>query len=522
MRVSKDTASSAEEWSALALQVLALTAVYLGTGRLALEYTFNQTIATLLWPPVGIALASLLIWGRRLWPGAWLGSFGSVALHGVPVPFAMGIATGTALMVFVGALLMERVFAFRASLERVRDVLVLVLVGGALAALIAASVGTTMVWLAGRVPTSEIGRVFSVWWRGDFGSVVAFAPLILLMQSDRPAWRRLFRNAEYWIATGVALALLWITFSGIASLGQERLAFRLVYLVLVWSAFRIGIRGAVVINAIVLFVSAVAFTQGLGPFALGDPYDGPEVFWLFLVTTSCTSMAFAAAVRQREVAEEQVKLDTIEKMRLEREQLINRERERIMREVHDGIGGQLTSVLSMLQRGGATTDEVSEAVRRTLDEMRIMIDSHDASSLSFSEMLGRLRARLDAVLRRNGLRAAWKVESSAALDALDPNQALHSIRIIQEAVANVVQHAGATEVEVRIHAPPDASHTAIAIEITDNGTGSMPRSPTGGRGIRNMKSRADALGAEFRFETGETGSTVALLIPLPGRQLSAP
>lgn len=505
-----------EKWSVLPLRIVALAVFYVGTGSLALEYTFNQTIQTLLWPPVGIALAALLIWGRRLWPGVWLGSFGSVTLHGIPAVTALGIASGTTLMVFVGALLMDRVFAFRPALERVRDVLVLVLVGGALATIIAATVGVTMVWLAGRVPASEIGRVFLIWWRGDFGSVVAFAPLVLLMKSDRPAWRRLFGHVEFWIVMGIALALLFITFSGIVSLGQQRIAFWLIYLVLVWSAFRIGIRGTVVINAVALLVSAVAFTRGLGPFALGDPYDGPEVFWFFLVTTSCTSLAFAAAVRQRDVAEEQIQRDLAAKLRFEREQLVTRERERIMREVHDGIGGQLVSVLSMLQRGSATTDEVSEAVRRTLDDMRIMIDSYDASSLSFPEMLGRLRARLDAVLRRNGLRATWKIESPAALHDFDPSQALHSLRIIQEAIANVVQHAEATEVEIRIHAPAEARRGTIAIEIIDNGTGSTTGSPTGGRGIRNMQSRAEALGAEFRFEMGATGSTVALLIPLAG------
>jgi signal transduction histidine kinase len=288
---------------------------------------------------------------------------------------------------------------------------------------------------------------------------------------------------------------------------------RLIVPLLLWTAISLGLRGTVLLYFGILVTSITATVIGLGPLSAFDFLYATEQLWLYLIVIGCTSLTLAAAVAQRDDARRQHEVDIIDRMRIERERSISRERERILRDMHDGIGGQLTSILSMVQRGSATNDEVGEALRRTLDDLRILIDSIGAGDEGLPEMLGRLRARLESVLRRNGLHATWKIDATDALDSFDPGQALHILRIIQEAVANVVQHAQATELEIRVF-EPDLGAPTLAIEITDNGVGSSPDATVGGHGIRNMKARAEALGAELRFEIGESGRSVLLLIPI--------
>jgi two-component system sensor histidine kinase DevS len=82
--------------------------------------------------------------------------------------------------------------------------------------------------------------------------------------------------------------------------------------------------------------------------------------------------------------------------------------------------------------------------------MRIVIDSLEIRKSNFQELLGKLRMRLEPLLRRNGLRLNWRVDDLADRDALTPEQALHCIRVIPEATSNVIQHARATEIEIAV------------------------------------------------------------------------
>jgi signal transduction histidine kinase len=313
---------------------------------------------------------------------------------------------------------------------------------------------------------------------------------------------------------GLVLFLVVFAFSYILPPEWGPIPVRLLIPVLLWAAISLGVRACVLFYIVILVATVVVTSYlGLGPLArFGRDFTNEQV-WIFLMVTGGVPMAVAAVVQQRDEAREQHRLEAAERSRVERAQSISMERDRILREMHDGIGGQLTSILSMVQRGAATNEEISEALRRALDDMRIMIDALEASDVGLSIMIGRLRARLDPVLRRNGLRASWKIEAPEALDAIDPTQSLHVLRIIQESIANVVQHAHATTIEIRAFVT-DPGSQILAVEISDNGIGPEPESMGSGRGIGNMKTRAQALGADLRFEIREAGYAVLLLIPV--------
>jgi signal transduction histidine kinase len=194
--------------------------------------------------------------------------------------------------------------------------------------------------------------------------------------------------------------------------------------------------------------------------------------------------------------------------------LLLKERERITREMHDGLGGQLVSTIAMLERGRSTQSEVTESLRRALDDMRIVIDSLDPTTTDLTTSLGKLRARLEPLLRRNGMALRWRIEVVRGLDNFPPEQSLHILRIIQEAVTNAILHAKAGEVSVHIRAG-DPRGDVLSIGIWDDGGGFRPDGVHGGRGIGNMEARAEALGGELRFDRENSGTHIELRIPIP-------
>jgi signal transduction histidine kinase len=250
-----------------------------------------------------------------------------------------------------------------------------------------------------------------------------------------------------------------------------------------------------------------------------DPQLFPFVVPIVLLCFGATLIArFVASLRaaeslsrelERRVAEKRAELDqSYARMReLEHAQLLARERERLMREMHDGLGGQLVSALSLAE-SGTPPDQLAAALRSALDEMRVVIDSLDPQVEDLGQLLGQLRSRLEPSLRRSGLHFAWDVGRGHSLPRLGPEQSLHVLRILQEAITNVVKHAGASE--VRVSTRPGGDFVTLVIE--DDGRG-LPAETEAGRGIANMRARAAALGAKLRVCALATGTRVELELP---------
>jgi signal transduction histidine kinase len=219
----------------------------------------------------------------------------------------------------------------------------------------------------------------------------------------------------------------------------------------------------------------------------------------------------------RRIEEKRVELEerSFELRALEHDRLIGLERERIMREMHDGVGGHLVRTLSMLEGREADRGELADALREALDDMRIVIDSLDPSADDLAIRLGMLRTRLERSLARSGVMLAWRLDPLVPEPILGAEASLHVLRIVQEAVTNAVRHASATTLTVamRSHAGPGGV-PGIVIEVSDDGIGWKPARPTG-RGTANMRRRAELIGAtlEIGARDAAPGTRVALFIP---------
>ncbi len=198
--------------------------------------------------------------------------------------------------------------------------------------------------------------------------------------------------------------------------------------------------------------------------------------------------------------------------RLERERVLHEERSRIMREMHDGLGGQLVSALAMVEADGDAPEGVARSLRTALSDMRTVIDSLDPRVADIATLLGLLRTRLEPLLMASDVRILWRVGDLPERSWLGPEQHLHVLRILQEAFANAVQHAHAGEIELRTALLPDR----LEISVRDDGEGIVDGSRRSGRGLANMRRRAEALGAELRVEGASPGTRVTLRLPLIG------
>jgi signal transduction histidine kinase len=200
---------------------------------------------------------------------------------------------------------------------------------------------------------------------------------------------------------------------------------------------------------------------------------------------------------------------------LEMQQAVVAERGRLMRDMHDGIGGQLISTLSLVEAGEASPDKVAAALRECIDDLRLAIDSLEPTEDDLAPVLGNLRYRVEPRLKARGIDLDWHVSEMPRLASMTPQNVLHVLRILQEAFTNVLKHAGARHIFVATRCEGDR----LLIDVRDDGRGlTDDSSKAGGRGLANMRQRAHALGGDLIVQANARGTTVTLGLPLAPAQ----
>jgi len=541
--------------------VMVLFVVYFVTAKLGLMMDPVGGFATTIWPPTGISLVALTLFGYRLWPGIALGAFLVNASAGAPLLAAGGMALGNTLEALLGVYLLRRYTGFRGSLDRVQHVFGFVALAAGFSTMVSATIGVTSGYLGGVIPQAEIKRAWQTWWLGDAMGDLVLAPLLLAWWERRRVQLSMARLAEGAILlASLGAATLMIFGAWLTTDPNIHLQAYVVFPFLIWAALRFGQKGTVTITFLVVCVAIVRTAQGSGPFARGSINESLLLLQAFMGIVAVTMLVLSADVAQRLQAEEDLRKaqedlekrvarrtaqlseanrnlqDEIgERMQVAKslEELSTRllniqdeERRRLARELHDSTAQSLAALSMNLAVAGRSRESLGARAKSALDESVSLAErcSREIRSLSYLlhppllEEVGlpaALRWLVEGFSRRSGIAVGLKVPDEFGRLSMEVENAL--FRIVQECLTNVQRHSESGSAWVELARSQDL----IRLEVRDDGRGFPPEvlSRRGGVellgvGILGMRERVRQLGGKLGIDSRGKGTTVRVEIPL--------
>jgi signal transduction histidine kinase len=273
-----------------------IAAVYFGVAKIGLSFATKH--ATAVWPPTGVAVVGLLLFGYRVWPGILIGAFAANAANGLPIAVAAGISIGNTLGPLVGVHLLRRVVRFDNAFARLWDVTGLLL-GAAVTAIVTASNGVGNLVLGGILPSSAYGSAWWVWWVGDAMGVLLVAPVLLSWAADRSlAWRG-WRGLEVVVLFATLVVVSRLIFEGPPELQLQNAVFPFI----LWCALRFGVRETATAAVLISGIAVWGAIHGRGPFALGVLDDRLVLLEAFMVIAAIGPLSLSVATSERRRAE---------------------------------------------------------------------------------------------------------------------------------------------------------------------------------------------------------------------------
>jgi len=226
-----------------------------------------------------------------------------------------------------------------------------------------------------------------------------------------------------------------------------------------------------------------------------------------------TDLAKANSTLEQRVSETRAELMISEAARqgLMVTEAIASERGRMMQEMHDGIGSNLITALAIAEKQDVPASTL-KTLRRAISDLKITVDSLEPVEGDIVALIGNLRHRMAADLRDAGITSKWEVQPCGSLSWLDATNALHVLRIFQEAISNAVAHSGATEIRIGCRDAERDGVRGIATFVADNGHGfEASRLNIPGKGLSNMQSRARSLYGRLELDSAPDAGTVMTL-----------
>jgi signal transduction histidine kinase len=243
---------------------------------------------------------------------------------------------------------------------------------------------------------------------------------------------------------------------------------------------------------------------------------GAGLTWRFAQALNRVDGFAARLVIQLREAEEKLKASFAREQERERTAALARERTRLMRDLHDGLGGQLVSIVALSERN-TENGGIGDAARAALKDLRLVIDSMDDIGGDLMLALASWRDRAAAQLRPHDIALHWRAVPPGlpVYPELRPWHVIQIVRILDEAVTNAAKHAGARRITVKIETIGSAGGEHGCITVADDGRGFAVDGERrkASRGLRNMKNRAARCGAELELSSGGGGTTVRLQLP---------
>ena len=278
-----------------------LAAIYIVAGKLGLALALLNPSATAVWPPTGISLAAVLLFGPRVWPAIFLGAFITNEITAGTVGTSLLIAGGNTLEALIGAALVNRFARGRAVFDAADSTLRFVVLAGLMSTAVSATIGVTTLWVFGLSTGSAYIPTWLTWWLGDAAGAVVVAPVLLLWHRDPHARWQAGRWIELLALSGAVLAAAWVVFA--------QSAYPIAFLclpIVAWAAVRFGQREAATATFILSAVAIWQSVHGRGTFGGHTVNEVLLLLQSFMVVTSIVGLTLGASTTGRRIAEHQL------------------------------------------------------------------------------------------------------------------------------------------------------------------------------------------------------------------------
>ncbi|MEH2522082.1 signal transduction histidine kinase [Bradyrhizobium sp. AZCC 1610] len=439
--------------------LVAIGVIYFALAKAGLALASLHPSATPIWPPTGVALAAVLLWGYRTWPAIFAAAVIANAMTAGSVATAIAIATGNSLEAVVGAYLINRWSSGCNTFSTPNSVAKFALICFVIATPISASIGLTSLATAGYIERTNFANAWVTWWLGDVTGALVIAPVIVLWASSHfHAFNRNdFLETVGVLATAAAVGL--IAFSPLIEQTPSRdpLGF-LAILPMLWAALRRGPRDTATVALVLSGITIWGTLTGGGPFTTADLNASFLLVLMFLISITVPSLLLSADVEVRKKGEKRLRRAQIELERkvAERTQeleLANAAKSRFLamashdlRQPLHALGLFIAQLRTPLRSGERTrTIELVDATRKEMDEMfNSLLDMSrlDAGILTpkltefpIARLLQKIETTFDQATLAKGLRL--RVRRS---DSWVRSDAMLLERILFNLVSNAVRY----------------------------------------------------------------------------------
>jgi two-component sensor histidine kinase/integral membrane sensor domain MASE1 len=473
------------------IKVLAITALYLASARLGLMLAFQHTNVSPVWPPTGIAIAAILLFGYEIWPGILIGAFLANFTTGLPVHVSAIISVGNTFEAICGGWLIVKFTGKKNPFEAAKDTLWFIL-ASALCTLVSATIGTTAIHFSKYGSGASYVFLWGTWWLADTVGAIVVTPFVV-------SWYRkievgsLNTIVEAIVITSLLLGISLLVFSGWTEIG-ETLTYATVPIVAL-AAFRFEQRGA---SASLLGLSTLAVLgtiAGHGPFSEHGQHESLLILQGFIGVIAVTALPVAAIVTERKKAE-QLNLDQIY------------EKEVLLQEIHHRVKNNLQIISSLLNMQLRNSDPV---VRALLIESRNRIQSMAMIHERLYESANFARINLGPYLKElvNHILTTYGSEKQIVDLQIECDDASLGIDkavpvglIVNEIITNSMLHAFENRENCQIRVKLKCPDGRTTLDISDNGNG-LPKEidlQHGSMGLKLIGILAKQLHADIQID----------------------
>jgi len=479
------------------LGVAALYALLIYVGELYFE---NGAVVGYFEPACGLALAALLIGGKRYAWGIFLGAFLIHAMTDSSLWRAAAIASSDTLEAFLGAWLLARGGKFDLRLPSLLDYLRLILLGGGVSVAISALAANTALLSFGLLAPENYLQSLAQWWMSDTLGVILAAPLVLVWWQAKYDWRETGKTIEAAMLLGLTVLVGQMVFldwlHGLVGHATEGYW---MFMLITWVAMFLGTRGTTVALVVVAVQALFGATLGVGYFAADIAQENLVNYWFYMLTLSLVGMSLATYVNE-----------------IRQTKLVAAHREVLVREIHHRIKNNLQGVTGLLRQFADNHPEIAEPINQTIGQVQSIAVIH---GLQEHAPVGNvyLRELVDAVAA--GVGALWQTPVAVEISpgwapcSIDEAEAVPFALILNELISNAIKHGGRPgKIRIVLEQAQRADYVRLAIHNTGQLPPGFDFERNTGTGLQLVKSLLPRAGARLSWECRD--STVITLLEL--------